>query len=157
MVDNQNVPGNSRVLRTKLSPSPYVVIRPLWTTTIVKRVADGFATLYHNNIIKKYKKTSPLFATLPSEVTKVLLHKFEDFLDKDFSIITQHDPLEEKLGLHLFNPEGENLNPAPEINEIPDEYVQNDAVDRDNDSDSLDDEEDVLPLPSGKKRNTFSK
>ena len=156
VVDNQVVPGNSRVLRTKLSPSPYVVIRPLWTTTIVKRVADGFATLYHNNIIKKYEKTSPLFATLPPEVTKVLLHKFEDFLDKDFSIITQHDPLEEKLGLHLFNPEGENVDPAPEIKEIPNEYVQNNAVESNNDSDSSDDEEDVLPLRSGKKRVTFS-
>ena len=148
------VPGNSRVLRTKLSPSPYVVICPLWTTTIVKRVADGFANIYHNNIIKKYEKTSPLFATLPSEVTKVLLHKFENFLDKDFSIITQ---LEQKLGLHLFNPEGENLNLAPEIDEIPDEYVQNDAVDNDYDSDSSEDEEDVLPLRSGKKRVTFFK
>ena len=74
--------------------------------------------------LKNTKKTSPLFATLPSEVTKVLLHKFEDFLDKDFSIITQHDPLEQKLGLHLFNSEGENLNLAPEIDEIPDKYVQ---------------------------------
>ena len=85
------------------------------------------------------------------------MHKCEDFLDKDFSIITQHDPLEQKLGLHLFNPEGENLELAAEINEIPNEYVQNNAVDNDYDSDSSEDEENVLPLRSGKKRVTFSK
>ena len=29
VVDNQQVPGNSRVFKTKLSPSPYVVVRSL--------------------------------------------------------------------------------------------------------------------------------
>ena len=62
-----------------------------------------------------------------------------------------------KIGLHLFNPEGENFNPAEEIDEIPDEYVQNDAVDNDYDSDSSEDEEDVLLLRSGKKDLHFPK
>ena len=105
VVDSSKVLGNSRMLKTKLSPSPYVVITSLWTTTVVKRIADGFSTLYHNSMIKKYDKTSQLFATLPAEVTHVLLHKFSDFLDKDFRVITYHDPLERELGIQLYNPE----------------------------------------------------
>ena len=52
VIDNQQIPGNSRVLKTKLSPSPYVVVRSLRTTTIIHRIADGFSALYHNSNIK---------------------------------------------------------------------------------------------------------
>ena len=69
IVDNSKVLGNSRMLKTKLSPSPYVVVKSLWTTTVVKRIADGFSTLYQNSMIKKYDKTSQFFATLPAEVS----------------------------------------------------------------------------------------
>ena len=105
------------MLKTKLSPSPYVVVKSLWTTTVLKRIADGFSTLYHNSMIKKYDKTSQFFATLPAEVTHVLLHKFSDFLDKDFRVITYHDPLERELGIQLYNPEDdENENTAMQEN-----------------------------------------
>ena len=104
VVDNSKVLGNSTMLKTKQSPSPYVVVKSLWTTTVLKRIADGFSTLYHNSMIKKYDKTSQFFATLPAEVTHVLHHKFSDFLDKDFRVITYHDPLERELGIQLYNP-----------------------------------------------------
>ena len=56
---------------TKLQPSPYIVVRPLWTTTLVKRLADGFTTLYSNNDLKKYNGGSPLFSDLPVEISRV--------------------------------------------------------------------------------------
>ena len=167
VVDNAKIVGNSRTLKTKLSPSPYVVIKSLWTTTIVRRIADSFTTLYHNSIIKKYDHTSPYFATLPAEVTHVLLHKFSDFLDKDFNVITLHDPLERNLGIKLFNPEDEsqpdNLENEKDLEMLENEYIPisepeptSDIIHSSDDSDSSDDEEDVLPLRSGKKRVTFS-
>jgi hypothetical protein len=64
-LDRSTVPGSSRMLQAKFSNSPYVVIKPLWVTTLIKRLGDGFITLYSNNDLKRYDKTSPLFNTLP--------------------------------------------------------------------------------------------
>jgi hypothetical protein len=121
LLDRSQTPGNARVLRTKLNPSPYVVIRPLWTTTLVKRLADGFVGLYSNSDIKKYEGGNPLFNTLPVEVTKVLLHSFSDLLAADFTKLTKLDPFEIPETIPLFEPdegnitrdEGENSDIAP--------------------------------------------
>ena len=137
------------------------MVRSIWTTTIIRRIADGFSAIYQNSNIKKYEKTSPLFATLPLEVSHVLLHKFADFLDHDFKIITLHDPLNQNQGLKLFSAENkdeiENNDLDEELQNLESKFVQNNAVDNDYDSDSSEDEENVLPLRSGKKRVTFSK
>ena len=45
LVAKNTVPGAPRVLQTKLSPSPWVVVRPLFTTTLLKRVVDGRVSL----------------------------------------------------------------------------------------------------------------
>ena len=164
VIDKQQIPGNSRVLKTKLSPSPYVVVRSLRTTTIIRRIADGFSALYHNSNIKRYEKTSPLFATLPPEVSHVLLHKFADFLDHDFKIITLHDPLNQNQGLKLFSAENkdeiENNDLDEELQNLESEFVQNNTVDKDSinvsDSESSEDESEGLPLRSGKRRVTFA-
>jgi hypothetical protein len=102
------------VLRTKFSNSPYVVVKPLWVTTLIKRLADGFITLYSNNDLKRYDKTSPLFNTLPPEITKVLLNDFSDFITTDFTEITKYDPFDIPDGVELFN--AENITKAPERN-----------------------------------------
>ncbi len=39
--------------------------------------------------VKKYDSTSPLFAYIPKEVRKGLLHDFEDLLTDDFCTITK--------------------------------------------------------------------
>jgi hypothetical protein len=102
VIDRTQVQGNPRVLRTKLNPSPYIVLRPLWTTCLVKRLADGFVTLYANSDLKKFDGQSPLFNNLPVEVSRVLIHKFNDLINTDLSIITQHDPLTIPTGIELF-------------------------------------------------------
>lgn len=107
IVDRTFIPGNPRILKTKLNPSPYIVVKPLFTTTLVKRVADGFTALYSNNDIKKYELHSPHFSELPAEVTKVLLHTFDQLINVDFSTLTRHDPLELPTSLPLFEIEGE--------------------------------------------------
>jgi len=93
VIDRYNSPGNPRPLHTKLLPSPYIVIRPLWTTTLVKRLADGFTTLYSNDDLKLYQGGSPLFQNLPAEISRVLLHSFQDLLESDLTTITKYDPL----------------------------------------------------------------
>ncbi len=111
-LDRSTVPGSSRVLRTKFSNSPYVVVKPLWVTTLIKRLADGFITLYSNNDLKQYDKTSPLFSTLPPEITKVLLNNFSDFITSDFTEITKYDPFDIPDGVELFD--AENIDKIPE-------------------------------------------
>jgi len=108
VLDRYKMPGNSRPLHTKLHPSPYIVIRPLWTTTLVKRLSDGFMTLYSNNDLKLYQGGSPLFKTLPVEITRVLLHSFQNLLDSDLTTITKHDNMEIPTGIQLFDPLDEN-------------------------------------------------
>ena len=95
------------------------------------------------------------------------MHKFSDFLDKDFNVITLHDPLERDLGIQFFNPEDEsqpdNLENEKDLEMLENEYIPisepeptSDIIPSSDDSDLSDDEEDVLPLRSGKKRVTFS-
>ena len=105
VIDRTQVPGSSRILRTKLNPSPYIVLRPLWTTSLVKRLADGFTTLYSNTDLKRYDGKSPLFNTLPPEISKVLLHTFDELINTDMSIITANDTLEIPNGITLFQNE----------------------------------------------------
>ena len=91
-------------------------------------------------------------------MSHVLLHKFADFLDSDFNVITQYDPLDEKLGIQLFDPESdENLNSIPtELKSIEDGIVQENAVVEnttvsESDSDSSDDESEGTKLRSGRR------
>jgi len=93
VIDRTIVPGNPRVLRTKLSPSPYICVRSLFTSSIVKRISDGFTSVYSNSDLKKYDKVSPLFNSLPAEVNKVLLNDFKNLLDSDLCTIAEFDPL----------------------------------------------------------------
>jgi len=99
--DRTEYPGASRPLKTKLSPSPYVVLRVLHTTVLVRRIADSFTSLYSMDDVKKYDSTSPLFAYIPKEVRKVLLHDFEDLLTDDFCTITKYDKLDPPEGIPL--------------------------------------------------------
>jgi hypothetical protein len=42
-----------RSLKTKFHPSPYIVVKSYNTTILVKRLADGFMSVYSNDDIKK--------------------------------------------------------------------------------------------------------
>jgi len=82
-----------------------VVVKPLWTTTLVKRIADGYMTLYSNDDIKKYEGKSPLFKDLPVEITRILLHDFKDLLESELLEIIRNDTLELPQGIELFQEE----------------------------------------------------
>jgi hypothetical protein len=115
VLDRAKTPGATRPLKTKLQASPYIVLKSLHTTCLVKRLADGFTALYSNNHIKKYTGGSPLFLHLPPEVTNVLLHKFTDLLASDLTKLTKFDPLDLPNGIPLHDLEsGESLLPKDE-------------------------------------------
>jgi hypothetical protein len=102
VLDRTQIPGASRPLKTRYHPSPYIVIKPFYVTTLVKRLSDGFTSLYSNDDIKKYEATSPLFSTIPPEVSKVLLHDFENLLDSDLCTITKYDKFDLPDGIDLL-------------------------------------------------------
>jgi len=114
VVDRTIVEGSTQPLRTKFSPSPYVVIKPSFTTTLVKRIADGFTALYSNNDLKLFKKLDPNFSNLPVPVLKVLQHEFVNFINEDFATLTEHDKLDLPESLELFNPD-DNYVDEPDI------------------------------------------
>jgi hypothetical protein len=123
-LDRYTIPGNSRPLKTKFHPSPWMVVKPYHTTTLIKRLADGFTTLYSNNHIKKLKGGSPFFKTLPKAVQSVILHGFDNLLDSELENLIKIDPLTlpegEKLYDTIENPflsqrlQGEGLGTPPE-------------------------------------------
>ena len=79
------------IIKLKFYPSPYVVLRPLWTTTLIRRLSDGFCTLYNNDSLNKYSGADLHFATVPTEIKRVLLHTFQDFLSSDLTTIAKFD------------------------------------------------------------------
>jgi hypothetical protein len=104
-LDRTYIEGNPRVLRTTLNPSPYVVIRPLFKSTLVMRIADRFTSLYNNDDLKLFQGNSPLFQNLPPEVLRALLYKFSDLMEQEFSVITKFDPLRVPNAIELFVPD----------------------------------------------------
>jgi hypothetical protein len=104
-LDRYILTGNTRPLKTKYYPSPCVVIKvkPMHTTTLIQRIADGFRALYSNNDIKKLKDTDDNFKILPEQVQKILINDFKNMLDSDFKIITQHDELNIPEGVMLYD------------------------------------------------------
>ena len=78
--------------------------------------------------LKIYKGVDPIFSTLPPEINKVLLNKFEDLIDTDFRTILKFDPLEIPDGIPLLdsvNPikPDENLIFTPISQEVQDEIL----------------------------------
>ena len=138
------IPGNPRQFKTRLSESPFIVIKPLFTTTLIRRLSDGFTALYRNADLKKYDPKNAIFKDLPIPVNKALLHNFADLVDTDLVAITTHDKLEIPQGIEL-----QNLDEKQELDEdeFPDD--KNDELNDDNHDDNDDDDENIddrLPI-----------
>jgi hypothetical protein len=105
-LDRYNLPGNSRPLKTTFLPSPYVVIESYYTTTLIERLADKFSTLLSNDDIKLYNKKLPEYTkTLPKEVMKILVNRYEDLLPEEILKIAEFDTLQIPPGLPLVDEE----------------------------------------------------
>jgi hypothetical protein len=105
-LDRYNLPGNSRPLKTTFLPSPYVVIEPYYTTTLVERLADKFRTLISNDDLKKYNPELPNFVeSLPQEVLKILVNRYSDLIQHDIRKIAENDSLKIPPGVNLLEKE----------------------------------------------------
>jgi hypothetical protein len=89
VLDRLQIQGSSRPLKTKFHPSPYIVVKSYNTTILVKRLANGFMSVYSNDDIKKNSSISSLFEDLPPQVFKVLLHDFKNLLEDNLCTITK--------------------------------------------------------------------
>jgi dUTPase len=163
-LDRYMLPGNTRPLKTKYYPSPCVVIKPMHTTTLIQRIADGFRALYSNNDIKKLRDTDENFKILPEQVQNILINDFKNMLDSDFKIITQHDELNIPEGVILYDTidpekpesisfpplkgEGAPTTPSPEQNTTP---KSENEVESDESDDENEGEPDTINLRSGKR------
>jgi hypothetical protein len=103
VLDRAKVPGASRPLKTKLQCTPYIVISVRHTNSVVRRLSDGFISLYNHNDLKKYSGGNPLFKDLPREVKEILVNKFSDLLAEDLTTIARYDPLEVPNALQLID------------------------------------------------------
>jgi hypothetical protein len=102
IVDRSYVQGASRPLRTKFSPSPYIVIKSFYTTVLIMRLADNFKTLVSKDDLKKYKGTDPAFNDLPREIKRILINDFKDLVVTDFDEILRLDELDIPPGIELY-------------------------------------------------------
>jgi hypothetical protein len=109
VLDRLQIPGNPRPLKLRFNPSPYLVVRCLYSTSLLRRISDGFMALYSNDHLKKYSGADPIFATLPAEINKILLNDFQNFLAEDFSTITKFDTMEIPNGIQLYDPSDETV------------------------------------------------
>ena len=102
VLDRSYTPGASQPLRTKLQSSPFIVLKVLFSTVLVERIADKFRALYSKNDLKKFVGGHPMFMDIPPEVTKILLHSFSDLLEQDLNTIVKYDPLDIPDGIPLL-------------------------------------------------------
>jgi hypothetical protein len=102
IVDRSYVQGAPRPLRTKFSPSPYIVIKSFYTTVLIMRLADNFKTLVSKDDLKKYKGTDPAFNDLPREIKRILINDFKDLVVTDFDEILRLDELDIPPGIELY-------------------------------------------------------
>ena len=138
-LDTRKIPGATRPLKLKLSNSPFVVLKVLPVTCLVKRLSDGFTALYAKDDLKIYNKVSPLFRDLPIEIKHALIYSFEDFLSTDFSTIAKYDDLDLPNGIPLMDKEllDQKLVTDPDMeddikNDIEDiKYVEKEEMDDD--------------------------
>jgi len=115
--DRTEIIGATRPLKTKLDPSPYVILSVKFTTVLVQRLSDGFISLYSQDDVKKYDTTSDLFKEIPKEISAVLLHDFVELLSDDFSTITKYDPLPVPNGIPFSKKQNNSQNQSKEKSE----------------------------------------
>ena len=103
--DFQKIPGASRPLKTKFSPSPFFVVKVFHTTLLIQRLADNFRMLISMNHCKKYNGLDNEFTHLPPEIKDILINNFSELHPEDFNTILKLDPLSIPEGIEL----GDNL------------------------------------------------
>jgi hypothetical protein len=122
-VDRYVIPGNSRPLKTKFFPSPYIILETKYTTCLVERLSDKFRTLLSNDDIKLYKHVPEFTENVPKEITKIFRAQFEDLMPEDINKITGFDPLPIPPG--IITERMEDYPSESFMDDLPDEEDEN--------------------------------
>ena len=115
--DNKIIIGSTRPLKSLYSHDPWVILKTLPTTAVVRRLADGYATIYGYGDLKKYNRLDPTFSILPQSVRDILIHKFEDLNQLSYSNLRKYATLELTQNERLFNIDEETKEQIDEIEE----------------------------------------
>jgi hypothetical protein len=134
VLDRSYVQGAPRPLRTKYSPSPFVVVKSYYTTVLCQRIADNFRTLISKNDVKKYKGGDPEFSELPREIQKILVNDFKDLIQEDLDKILELDPLEFPPGIEFS--ETKKKNNVRNKNNVENEQEESSDSDEENTSEN---------------------
>ena len=107
--DNKIIVGSTRPLKSLYSHDPWVILKTLPTTAVVRRLADGYSTIYGYGDLKKYSRLDPTFSNLPQSVRDILINKFEDLNQLSYTNLRKYATLELPQNEKLFNIDEENI------------------------------------------------
>ena len=142
-IDTKQIPGNPRPLKTKYHHSPLIVIDPLFSTTLVKRLSDGVEFLFHNSHLKLYKKLDNFFSDLDPAVLNIINNDdLNNISEKSLAIIQDKDPFTEHYSEESQKPLfiRDSKNPISQTND----KIENS---QDTSESSSDDEENISEFP----------
>ena len=142
--DRTIIPGSTRPLKSRYSPDPWVILQLKPTTALVKRLADGYSTIYSYEDLKKYSRLDPSFSTLPPPVRDVLIHDFQDLNKLHYDQLRQHAVLPLPNSIKLFDVDEQDESPPFPSKDTPPSQVNTDP---DNAEDDFPTVNDILPEP----------
>ena len=92
LVKNRSqVVGVNTALRPAFHISPYRVLEPSFTTTVVQRISDVAVVKLSNNDMKKFKPMDPMFQNLPEVTYNMVTKKYEDLTDDEIRALLEKD------------------------------------------------------------------
>jgi len=92
--DKTIILGSTRPLKTTYKNDPWVIINAKPTTALVRRLGDGYMTVYGYNDMKLYSSLDPEFSHLPQSVKDVLINKYEQLTTLHYKTIREHATLD---------------------------------------------------------------
>ena len=142
--DRAIVPGSTRPLKSLYSPDPWVILQLKPTTALLKRLADGYSTIYSYEDLKKYSRLDPSFSTLPPPVRDVLIHNFQELNKLHYDQLREHALLPLPNSIKLFDlDDQEETHPLKASDTPPSQETTN----PDTSEDDIPTVHDILPEP----------
>ena len=83
--------GSSRPLKSKYSPSPFVIVEVKKVSALVRRISDDFTATYSFDDLKAFSEIEPKYLNLPSEIRNILKRNPIDYDNLDMENIMKHD------------------------------------------------------------------
>ena len=155
--DRSIIPGSTRPLKSLYHPDPWVILELKPTSALVKRLVDGYPTVYGYQDLKKYSRLDPSFSTLPQPVRDVLIHKFQDLNKLHYMELRKHATFTLPDSIKLFDidlPDDPPLDLPDDPPLQPTDTQNHNITDQNDSEDDLPDIHDILPVDKAKPKPT---